>query len=331
MVEHGDEHGDGHADAVSPEAAPLLSICVPTYSRPEGLRRALASAIDVPARLAGSIEVVVSDNSEDDRSEQVAAELGSASPVRVGYHRNVPGVGMVGNFNRCVELASGRYVLILHDDDHLLPGAVERMTSWLSRTDRKVILFGVRVVDDTGRVLRRQRVRRVRYLPPQEALRRLLGRSSFVRFPAVVVARAAYERVRPFDADLAGVCDLDMWTRLAGRHGILRVPETTAAYLVHPDADTETVFRPETVARVDEVFDRVRRDARLPADRLARLRTDFLHQFALAGAVRRLRAGDRAGARERFELLSLLGDGAPTVSWRWLPARVLLRIVTRRG
>lgn len=319
---------DGGADARRP--APLLTIAIPTYARPDGLRTALSSALTSDREVAPLVEVVVSDNSEDGASEREFHALAADHPGPVRYHRNVPGVGMVGNFNRCIELATGRYLLILHDDDHLLPDAVEHIVSWLRRTDRPVVLFGARVVDADGRLLRAQEVRRPRYLPPERALERLLGRSSFVRFPAIVVSRTAYNEVGGFDATLAGVCDLDMWTKLATRFGILRLPATTVAYVVHPDADTETVFQPGTLRRIDEVVARVIASGALPRGRVERLRTDFIHQFALAGAVRRLRARDRRGARERLELLDGRGADAPGFSWRWFPVRVALRAITAR-
>jgi hypothetical protein len=80
----------------------------------------------------------------------------------------------------------------LDDDDYLLPGAGAAMVDAIRRARTTArVLIGVEIVDAKGTRHREQRFHREQYLEPQEALRRLLSNSSFVREPAVVVRRSA--------------------------------------------------------------------------------------------------------------------------------------------
>ena len=173
------------------------------------------------------VELVVSDNSPDPDAEVLVERFSASwgSPLR--YYRNLPGTGAVRNFNHCIERAKGKYTLILHDDDYLLPGALDGIVRTLQAADRardRVLLFGVEVVDLSGNVVRHQRFRADQFLEPQAALRRLLGNSSFVRLPGMVVQTATYEASGGFRASARTACDFDLEVRLFARFGVRCVP-----------------------------------------------------------------------------------------------------------
>jgi len=78
--------------------------------------------------------VIVSDNcSSDETSSVVSSFIEDGLPIR--YFRNEVNVGSGANVVRCFELAVGRYVLIVGDDDLLLDGALSRIISVLKESD----------------------------------------------------------------------------------------------------------------------------------------------------------------------------------------------------
>ncbi len=95
---------------------------MPTRNRPELLERALGSALEATAAVAGQVEVTVSDGSDDDASGQVARRLLADWPGGYRYVHNRPALSLPGNINRAMQLATGEWILQLHDDDYLLPG-----------------------------------------------------------------------------------------------------------------------------------------------------------------------------------------------------------------
>lgn len=301
---------------------------MPTHERPDLLARALQSVVSAPRVLHRTAELVVSDNSTDERSEAVHQQAAAIWGGSARYIRHTENGGMVDNFNHCVELAQGEYVLILHDDDYLLCGGLEALVRAASEGAHPVLLFGVRIVNQRGRLLRRQTFRSDRYLPPQEAVRRLLSRSSFVRFPAILVRRQAFADVGRFDPSLHGTTDLDMWLRLFARFGVACCAETTAAYVVHSSAATNGVFNAATVAAVMRIFREAASNGLLDSETLGRCQTAWFHQFILGGALRHLRRADRAGAREVLALFQLPEVRALGVSPRWAPLRAAFNAAT---
>ena len=336
------EMSDQNAPPVASEASdagwercapvePLLTIAIPTYNRPDLLRRALGSATEVQPARARAVEVVVSDNSTDDRTALTCKDLLEHWAGSVRYTHNRPSIGAEPNFNRCLELSRGRYVLILHDDDYLLAGAVDKVLDAIERhSDAEVLLFGAHVVDQDERIRRKQAHKRDRYLPPRQALAAVLRNSSYIRFPAIVVRRRAYSAVGPFDVGLVNPTDFDMWARLLARFGVQLVNATTCAYTVHSGALTSTsgMFNALTVTRITTIFERAATGSVLPPDQVRRHQRDFLHQFILGGAYRELRAGKRDRARQILQLFEHRDVRPLGLSPRWAAVRIAFWALT---
>lgn len=104
----------------------LASICVPCYNRPEMVRELLES---VMKQTYPSIEVVLSDDSTDEKVEEVA-QLFQNRGLAVRYLANRPGLGYARNLRQALLAARGEIVIILGDDDVFAhPDAVARYVS----------------------------------------------------------------------------------------------------------------------------------------------------------------------------------------------------------
>ena len=308
----------------------MLSIAVPTRNRPELLERSLTSVLGAGVAVAEQVEITVSDGSTDDASGRVVERLLTGWPGGHRYVWNRPALPRIDNLNHAVGLGTGEWVLQLHDDDYLLSGAGTAMLDAIRRVaDREqVLLFGVEIVDGHGHTFKKQTFRSERYLEPGEALRRLLRNSSFVRQPAILVRRAAWEQAGAFDPTVGGSCDTDMWVRLFSCYGVRHLPSTTCAYTIHEAAETTGKWHPGTIRVLREIFDRAVALGAAPEPSIRRWQADFFHQFILAGAYRRLRARQRAEAREVMRLFDLPEVRDLGTSPKWLPVRAAFTAAT---
>src|SRR5688572_25559863 len=99
--------------------------------------------------------------------------------------------------------------------------------------------------------------------------------------------------------------DDDMGVRLFARYGVRCFPNTTCAYTIHEAAATTGMWNPDVIASLGEIFDRAAATGVVPEATLRRWQADFLHQFILAGAYRRLRARRRTEAGQVLQLFEL--------------------------
>jgi len=118
---------------MSQAQVPYFSICIPTHhGRREVLETLFASiAREVPPELAPRIEICVSDNASNDRTEEMLAAKAAELPFEVVYRRHADDRGGQRNILSVMELASGEYCWLVGSDDALAPGALGRVLELL--------------------------------------------------------------------------------------------------------------------------------------------------------------------------------------------------------
>ena len=282
------------------------------------LAQALPGVLDQLAD-RDDVEVVVVDDASGDDPEGVVNHLGRG---RTRYVRNPVNLGAVATFNRCLELAQGELVHLLHGDDLVLPGFYAAMEQALD-AEPSALAVVCRAEDVTAEVVATHVTRSYRRGTGvwEDALGSLAV-SNRVRAPGVVVRRRAYEQVGGFRTDLPHAADWEMWTRLAAAGPLVFVDEVLARYRRHGASDTST--RVQSGANVRERVTALGVVVAYapPADqaRLGRRGLAYATVFAARTAVQLARTGRRRGAlrqlREAGRCLLLLPTGVPSAASR---------------
>ncbi|MCG2586643.1 glycosyltransferase [Massilia sp. TS11] len=134
------------ARPASTSKLPRVSILIPTHNRPEYTELALKSAL---AQGWENLEVVISDNSDNEQTAERLAPLLKANP-HVTYLRQ-HNTGPMDNFNNCLAHASGEFINYLMDDDLFHPAKIERMMAYmLARPDIGLVTSFRQLIDKDG-------------------------------------------------------------------------------------------------------------------------------------------------------------------------------------
>jgi glycosyltransferase involved in cell wall biosynthesis len=108
----------------------LVTIAIPTYNRPQMLRRALAA---VAAQTYPHLDVIVADNhSAGTEAAQVVGEFTAVIP-NLRYVRHERNIGAIENFFYLLSVAHGEYFMWLADDDEVSPNYVAALSELLDR------------------------------------------------------------------------------------------------------------------------------------------------------------------------------------------------------
>ena len=112
---------------------PMVTIAIPTYKRPDLLKQAIDSAIN--QNDFADYEIIVVDNDSDSIIYESETEklIKSYGDPKILYYKNEDNLGIYGNWNRCLELARGKWYIMLHDDDILLNDFLKETLYILSR------------------------------------------------------------------------------------------------------------------------------------------------------------------------------------------------------
>ncbi len=106
-----------------------VSVCMATHNGAMHLPAQIHSILE---NLGPRDEVIVVDDASTDTTIQVVLSFGDA---RIRLLRNPHNTGHVRTFERSMEAASGRYILLADQDDVWLPGRLASMVQRLSEYD----------------------------------------------------------------------------------------------------------------------------------------------------------------------------------------------------
>ena len=283
-----------------------LEIFIPFWGDP-GLLMTTVDSVRVQGDPRWRLTVV--DDCYPDPS--VAEVFARERDPRVNYVRNAENLGIAGNFQRCLDLASGDAVVFLGCDDVMQPNYVARTHALLAaHPTADIFQPGVRVIDADGEEHTPLGDRVKRWLTPRtreplvlsgEDLAVSLLRGNWLYWPSLAfrtegVQRHAFRQDLPIILDLALV--LDMVT--AGSSLVLD-PVVTFAYRRHDTSLSGTALSDGTRFEQDRRYfagaaAQMHAIGWRRAEREARLRlTSRLHALTLLPVALRSR-DDRSGA-----------------------------------
>lgn len=120
------------------ENEPLVSVGIPTFSRPEGLRRSLGYICNQTYK---NLEIIISDNaSPGDETLRVVEEF-MARDKRIQYFRQSSNLGPVANFQFVLDAATGEYFMWMSDDDWRDSRFIEVLLDEMKADNSAVIAF----------------------------------------------------------------------------------------------------------------------------------------------------------------------------------------------
>jgi glycosyltransferase involved in cell wall biosynthesis len=131
----------------------FISICIPSYNRPSGLKRLLES-IDSKEHI-NDIQIVICEDNAPKRIEikAVVDEYLTDSPYAVKYVENHVNYGHGKNWRECSTQADGEYLIYMGDDDVFIPEALDTFIDWVKgHNDLGYILRAYRSTNPKGRI-----------------------------------------------------------------------------------------------------------------------------------------------------------------------------------
>jgi len=203
---------------------PLVSICIPTYNRADMIGMAVESALNQSYR---NIEVIVVDNASSDSTDDV---ISCYKDERLRYEKNPENLGLFGNFNRCIELARGRYIHILHSDDYIDPEFTRTCIQFLESHQNVAMTFSSIIIlckDVQKRIeLSEENI----IFPAPEGFNEILTRRNFINCPTVMMRREVYDNVGRYSCEYPYAADLLMWLKISKRYDIAYIHDAALYY-----------------------------------------------------------------------------------------------------
>lgn len=231
---------------------PLVCICIPTYNAERTIADTLQSLL---AQTYSHFIIKVVDNASTDGTLSVVRKF---TDPRISVIEGETNIGGEGNFNRCIDLATGEYTAIFHADDLYERTMIARQVAEFEENPEVGAVFSeATLIDESGQAI--GAVRRPRGLRKkshiydfQKIFKAILRHSNFLMCPSAMLRTRIYrEEIRRFRAEMFGSsADLDVWLRVLERHLIAILPDRLIRYRISTTQGSHALGRMR-IARSD--------------------------------------------------------------------------------
>ncbi|MBI4993481.1 glycosyltransferase family 2 protein [Candidatus Wolfebacteria bacterium] len=134
------------------KAFPFVSICIPSYNRPEKLSELLKS---IDFRNFEDIEIVICEDDSPKRKEirNIVEEYKSGSKYKIIYIDNEKNLGYDKNLKELIKKSSGKWIVFMGDDDQFVSGALDKLFDFLkNHEDLGYVLRSHKKIDANGKI-----------------------------------------------------------------------------------------------------------------------------------------------------------------------------------
>lgn len=241
---------------------PLITTVIPTYQRPQLLRRAVLSVLN---QTYSNLKVCIYDNASGDSTEAIVAELIRQDP-RVHYYCHSHNIGSFHNGNFGMKRVDTPYFSLLSDDDILLPDFYEKAIQGFNKypdamfsatqtiivKDKKVV--GISWVDYEEKL----------YYPPEGLLKVAEGRTN--TWTSTLYRKEVIAMVGLDESLAEGPAEQDFLLRVATVFPYVVSRSPGAIFVAHGLSVSASRREVDAVAEYMQMLNRIKNDAKVPVD-----------------------------------------------------------------
>lgn len=191
---------------------PLVSVCIPVYNSEHTIRQAIECAL---AQTYQNIEIIIVDNNSTDRTWDIVQ---SFSDARMRKYRNETNIGMVPNWNKCIDYASGKYIQFLHGDDVIESNCIEIKTRIAESDENISLVFSAsHIINENNEILLLRRQFKTDCIIDGKKLAKksFLSKNLYGEPTNVLFRRIVSEQLFFFSTNLCYSVDWELWMRLS--------------------------------------------------------------------------------------------------------------------
>lgn len=200
-----------------------LTVAVPSYNKEKYIERCLKSIL---AEKKYIDRIILVDNCSTDRTFEIAKKFAP----NVECFRNDANIGMSPNWNRCIDLCTTDWLMIVHADDEILPGSISKYIDLIQKHPSIALVHAdsYSIVDDNASTKSiYQKNKKEFWKAGIDAMSCEYGVCS-----AVMVKKEAYDALGHFIASSLA-SDAEMWARIAGKYDIGYINSPTVIFHVN--------------------------------------------------------------------------------------------------
>jgi len=255
----------------------LFSIIIPTYNRPDLLKRAVKSVL---VQTYENYELIVVNDGSTKQYDKVLTLFSENKSLRYFYINN-SGPSAARNFG--IDVANGEFVCFLDDDDEFLPDHLQTIYERIEKEKFAKGIYRTLAYFVSGDEIKKQN-----FVPQPEEMPSMERLYANIMLPCTVAVSKDILHECKFDVTIPISEDFDLWTRILLNYPFYEENKITARYNLHSGStsagDEESIHK-KHIQAFRKIFSEAKVKKRLPQ----RIRVTILHNRYLWLANARLR------------------------------------------
>lgn len=214
----------------------ILHVLIPTYN----CGSYIANAIDsILSQGIEGIRITVVDNASTDNTNSIVEKY---KPMGVDYLKNDSNIGGIENHNKCLDIASGKYVKLMSADDVLLPGVLSAQIRALEGDSEVGVVSCNCIITDENL----KPIRNVRFLTGAWHGRAVIKKcvnaiDNMIGGPTNVMMRRSAVGLSRWDKNYAWTADLMFFCELLLKHNYVGLDIDGYLYRRHSGSISNTI------------------------------------------------------------------------------------------
>lgn len=236
---------------IQSEQHPLVTIIVRTHQRPSVLYEALQS---IANQTYPNIEVIVIEDGKTSAKEMLDKHF---NHLNITYYATEESVGRTKAANKGLELANGKFINFLDDDDLLYADHIEVLCATLeNKTDYKVaysLAFETPIHIKSKSPYEYEELYHAVEFNTEHSHEELLVQN-YLPIQTVMFKKEVYEELGGLDESLEVLEDWDFWLKISKHYPFYYIEKTTSIYRVPAHSQHMYMRREKLLASSEKIF-----------------------------------------------------------------------------
>lgn len=190
----------------------MVSVAIPVYNGAKFINSTIKSVIKQTEKVDQIL--IVDDLSMDGIQNEVHKIISSYPDVEIKYYRNEKNLGYQSNWNRCFELCTTKFLIILHQDDLLIEHAIKNQLNFLKKNKEIALVGGLEdIIDVNGNLIKKAIEHHDKIYSKGNIYELITERNSYIPCSSVMFNMDKIRDVGYFDTDVLATDEL-YWPRV---------------------------------------------------------------------------------------------------------------------
>lgn len=215
---------------------PLLSVCIPVFNCEKFIGQTIRSVLQQSFE---DFELLIIDNASTDRTYEI---IKGFSDARIRCIRNEHNLGMMGNWNKCLDEARGDYLKLLPADDLIYETCLEEQVGVFQHNPKVALVCCSRdIIDIAGKKLIRRSFAGVEgQISGSKAVKKIVrsGTNRLGEPGAILFKRSLISAENHFSDQYPYVIDLGLWIKLLSLGDLYVIQKPLCAFRVSPQSES---------------------------------------------------------------------------------------------